>query len=126
MNEYQQELNDKIEQLLARNTELESQLGVVKGSALRLQTQIASLDEWLTENAEELGNDKVSELCEMFDLPETTQHEVTLTITATATLELPRGYDLDNLSTYDFTAEITYDGEGDLLEADTDIQEINY
>ena len=131
--QYQHELNDKIEQLIARNTELEAQLAN-KTEALELQLtynkrnaeRVERLDLWLTNSTDELTPSLVRELCEIFDLSETTQHEVTLTISATATLELPRGYDLDSLSSWDFTAELEYSGDGELLEADVNIEDINY
>ena len=131
--EYQQELNDKIEQLLARNTELEAQLANKEQALIsqlehnrRHNENVRKLDAWLTENASGLDSGYVADLCEMFDLSETTQHEVTLTISATARLELPRGYDLDNISTWEFEATLEYSGDGELLEADVNIEDINY
>ena len=127
--EYQQELNDKIEQLLARNTELEAQLAN-KTEALELQLtynkrnaeRVERLDAWLTENAEELGASLTEDLCDIFDLSQLIRCEVTLTISATATLELPRGFDLNSLSSWDFTAELEHPGAGELIAADVHIE----
>lgn len=109
-------------QLASKTTALELQLTYNKRHA----DKVERLDLWLTESADELDATLIAELCEMFDLSNEVDHEITLSISATHTLRLPRGYDLDGISQYDFEADVTYSGDGELTWSDVSVDDINY
>lgn len=122
---------DEVTGLHNRISELETQLNN-KEQALELQlkynrekqAKIDRLDEWLSENWDNL-DDTAHELAEMFDLSLTQTRTLTLTISAEVTLELPRGYDIDNISTYDFDLELNYSGDGELTWSDVAVEDVN-
>jgi hypothetical protein len=130
MNEY---TADDVTALHNRISELETQLAN-KEQALEFQLTYNKrnaerrdrLDLWLTESADELDATLLAELCEMFDLETHIEREVTLSISATHTIKLPRGYDLSDLSQYDFEVEVTYSGDGEVTWSDVSVDDINY
>jgi uncharacterized membrane protein (UPF0182 family) len=114
--ELEQKLALVTQSLNTKTEALEQQLTYNQRNATRRD----NLSAWIVENFEELG-DLATELCEMFDLPTTVSHEMTLTISATVTLELPLGYDLDNLSEYDFETSLEYTGDGEMSWSDISV-----
>ena len=93
-------------------------------STYKLNGYIENVEKYLKENYDELEEhaDKIAKLLG-FELSNTV--EVSFDVTITATLVLPMDKTIDDLSTYDFDLELSYNGRDEVEIESTNI-DINY
>jgi len=85
------------------------------------------LKEYLIENYEEIGEAHAVAIAEIMEIDLTTEHEVTLNLSITATLTLPMGKTPDDYSTYDFDVELSAnDSEIEIQYFDSNIDSMDY
>lgn len=86
-----------------------------KTRAVQLQAKIDNAQAWFNSNAEFYMDEPwFAELAQMLGLELTKDIEVTVEASWTLTLQVPLNFDSNDLTSSDFTVEVTYDGEGEL------------
>jgi len=70
------------------------------------------VEEYLDENWDDIDEEVRDKLCEIFEIEQTVEKEVTISMTGTITVTAPRGYDWDNLDNdIDFEVDVSVSGD---------------
>ena len=84
------------------------------------------LQEYLVENYEEIGEEHATAIANIFGIELSTTVDVEFDVTIRATISLPIGKDVSDLSVYDFDIEISSnESEYEIDEYDADINSID-
>lgn len=89
-------------------------------STNRLSGYIESVEKYLKENYDEL-EEHADEIAKLLGFELSNTVEVEFDVTVRATLTIPMGTSVDDLSTYDFDLEISYNGRDEIEIEDTNI-----
>ena len=86
------------------------------------------LKDYLVENYDEIGEEHATEIANIFGIELSKEVEVVFDVTIRATISVPVGKDVEDLSVYDFDIEISSnESEYEIEEFDADIDSIrNY
>ena len=89
---------------------------------------VDSVKEYLVENYEDIGEEHATEIANILGIDLSKTVEVVFDVTIRATISVPVGKDVDDLSVYDFDIEITSnESEYEIEESEADIDSIrNY
>lgn len=97
---------EQLEKAVATLTDVLRESSAKSKQIIALQDKIDSVDEWITEQADDLTDRQVEELCDLLGL----DNEITKTITVEASFEVeitaPRSFDFDDINTYDFSVSL--------------------
>ncbi len=84
------------------------------------------LKDYLVENYDEIGEEHATEIANIFGIDLSKTVDVEFNVTIKATVSIPIGKDVDDLSVYDFDVEISSnESEYEIEEFDADIDSIN-
>lgn len=90
----------------------------------KFESRIYNVEEYLKENYEEL-DDHATEIAKLLGIDLTQKVEVTVDVTFTATLLLPMGTDISDVSTFDFEATLTSNSDFDIDDFDYDVNDVS-
>ena len=86
---------------------------------------VDSVKEYLVENYEDIGEEHATEIANLMGIDLAKTIEVVFDVTIRATISVPLGKDVDDLSVYDFDVEITSnESEYEIEESEADIDSI--
>jgi len=72
----------------------------------------SEVEEYLDENWDNIDEEVREKLCEIFEIEQTVEKEVTISMTGTITVTAPRGYDWSNIdSDIDFDVDVSVSGD---------------
>lgn len=86
---------------------------------------IGHAEQYIKENYEDIGEEHVKELAGLLGFDLSTSVEVEFNVTVKATLTLPIGMEVNELSEYDFDLELSYNGRDEIEIEDTNIDIIS-
>jgi hypothetical protein len=102
-------------------------LGIANDRWRALQNKIKSVSDWIDENLDSLSKDQIEELCDLLDLENSTTKTVTVSVEFSVEVTAPRGFEFDDLSTYDFSATLEQSSSEDweIENYETDITDVS-
>ena len=118
---------EQLEKAVATLTDVLRESSEKTKRLIALQDKIDSVGEWIDEELGNLTPRQVEELCDLLGLDSTITKTVKVEVSFSVEITAPRGFDFDDISTYDLSPSIeaTSSNEWEIEDYEADINDLS-